>query len=661
MLRPASMKKINAVVLWDKKDDVLRRLEARRIIQFSTLSEPLKLEVAAPTGIGARANELISQIDRILDIFNSVGFGVKSSPMGDMFGSSIERIKMPDYSPEALFQEVRDKFYVIRETVINIPSRIEAIHKEREELLRVREILQLLQKLNVGPGDLAEYKYVNVLVGTVPTHESSSLKQDLDEFLKHFFSAQEPLEGGKSAILLGFPRGLEIEASRVLRVHHFEELHVPAGYNVGISEALKKVEEELAALEKEEEHLSKEVVEIARKENLNLLRLRELLEIEKFLDDSNHLLGKTKNTYILSGWVPAERANDAVEEIKRASGGNCIISVDDPEEGEEPPTLLANPTPTRPMELLTYTYGAPNYREVDPTSFMALTFPLIFGLMFGDVGQGVLVAFTGYLLGYKLKTQGGVRELGRILVLCGIAAFFAGFLYGSIFGLEGEHARRYLGFELHPLWLSPTENPGALIGFGMKLGVALLIMACALNIVNEVSHKKYIDALVSPYGVAGIWLLIGATLVISKHSTDILGLVTDLAVIPAIIGPFGLMTVGEWYATKISLPMSVFEAFENMSRYLVNSISFVRVIALAIIHGALNLIMTLIMDTVGGGIPAVIVFIIGNIGIFVMEMFVSFVQTMRLHYYEWFSKFFSADGKKFKPFGVKREYTLGGE
>jgi V/A-type H+-transporting ATPase subunit I len=181
--------------------------------------------------------------------------------------------------------------------------------------------------------------------------------------------------------------------------------------------------------------------------------------------------------------------------------------------------------------------------------------------------------------------------------------------------------------------------------------------------VNHVSHRKYSEAIFSPLGVMGLWILWGGASLVMKHGVDIFALVGDTKTIcVAILAPFTLIALAVKYVDKHSLFWGFYEAYDNLTRFLFNSISYIRVIVIAVIHAALCMMMTTIMAmfpaTALGIAMKSIIFLIGNLIIFVMEAFISFVQTLRLHYYEFFSKFYEGQGSKFSPFKVMRKYTF---
>lgn len=668
MLKTVQMKKLSAVILEEKKDEVLRELKERGIIQLMDAPKnpelkDLELASVPSSWIRAKAAEYLARVDNILESFKLVESDRASPLLKNFFEEKVEKAQVPETSPESLFGEVEDRLYVVEDKVTRISSRLESLKKEKEELDNSKNTLSVLQKLGVGPKDLRGYRSIRAPIGILPTKELKNLEENIEELTKNYLLYSGEINKRNSVISPIFFKEHEVEITKILRISHFEEIQIPLklrGY--GSEEASSKIESELASLEKEEKELLKELGEIAAKEKNKLLQIKELLEVEEFLDEANTLFGKTAKTYILSGWVPSNRVREVVNTVQKSSDNYCTISIEDPKKEDKPPTLLSNPPQTESLELLTNTYGSPEYGEIDPTTVMAVTFPLVFGLMFGDVGQGFLITALGYFLRFRLRTSEAVKKLGGTLLLCGIAATFAGFLYGSIFGLEGEHVKQYLGFELHPLWFNPMQDIPSSIAFALRLGVVLLISGCMLSMANELLHRRYVHALVSPYGLIGIWLLVGGTIIVSKHGTNIIALVKDVKAILVAIGvPFVLMLIGAWKVTRIPVGMAFLEAYENTSRYLLNSLSFIRVLIMAIVHGALSMIMVNVMGMLPasllGSALKTITFIGGNIAILIIEMFVSFIQTMRLHYYEWFSKFYSGEGRRFDPFKVIRKYT----
>ncbi len=657
-LRPIPMKKVSAIFMEDAREEVLRKLKERGILEFSDIFALGDVDHASPGEIRVKASDLLTKVEDITEVLSE---HVDEGKIRD-----IEKVEVEEGDPYEIFSAADEKLFIVGEKVMDKSARLETISVEREDLLELKERLVVLEKLNLNPGDISGIRSMRVIMGLIPAKELKELNEGIKGVSREIIFSSAPVDKKTVGIVVLFFNEHEVDVSGVLRLHRFEEIQIPLRFHTTVKDAMEKIDGEMQSLDEEEEKIDQELAKIGSEAIPDFLRLRELLSIEKYLDESNRFLGKTQRTYAFTGWAPADRAQEVADIVRKASKGVCSVSIEDPKRDEKPPTLITNPSPVQPLELLIDTYGAPAYDEIDPTMFIAITFPLIFGLMFGDIGQGALVLLIGYLMGYKFDLGDSPRKLGRILVLCGISAVFFGFMYGSIFGLEGEHIQRYLGFELHPLWLNPLESTSTLIGFALRLGVFLLIAGCILNIINEASHKRYADIIVSPFGLPGIWLLLAGYYLVSKHGVDISSLTQDILIVPGVILPFFTLAIGEHYVSKLSLPMAFFEAFDNISRFLVNSISYIRVMALAVVHGALNMIMVTIMELMPPGVVGttakVLIFVAGNLAILVLEMFVSFIQTLRLHYYEWFSKFYAGDGKRFIPFQVIRKYTsLGGE
>ena len=347
----------------------------------------------------------------------------------------------------------------------------------------------------------------------------------------------------------------------------------------------------------------------------------------------------------------------------------------EPQKGETPPSMISNSGPAKGLEIITESYGIPKYDELDPTKFITLTFPFLFGIMFGDMGHGLLLFITGIAMAKKMKGTGGAN-LGRTLALCGISAVVFGALYGSMFGLTHENT----AWMSAPLWMDPLAEHGAnipyLIKFSVMLAVVVLGLGSVLNIINKARHSL-MEAFFHPWGVLGLWVLLaGANLFfthgISFISLTLMGLLGDLTALNTVLPgllllavPIVLIPIGQIFIEKQMVIIGFYETFEVLQKTLVNVISYVRVVIMAVVHSALLLMVMKVMEMVTAGLsgPAgiaasVVIFVGGNIVVFGMEAMISMVQTLRLHYYEFFSKFYSGTGKIFRPFMAERIYTV---
>jgi len=660
MFRPVQMKKVTAILLEDMRHGVLSKLKEMgsiHLIDVSTESNlfDFGLYQPDPTWVRQEASELLSKISQINDLFaQHLGKKAAASFMDMLKPEPVRKVGVRELPPKVFFKSAREKVESIEKRVAEIPLEIEKLKEERQELLGYERVLRIFAKIPMDPKNLKGYKTVFVTVGLAPAKEVSRLSEEIHSFGEDLHVTVEPWDSKSSVVFVGASNEHEEEIMNVLGKHNFEETDVPMKFEDAVLEdALGEVDAWIASNVKKENALIQELESIAEIEELTLLKIEEQLEIEKTLDEVNIHFGRTARTAVISGWVPIHAVDEVNRVIKKAARGDCLICVEDPGKEDQPPTLLNNPPQTSGMELITTTYGYPSYHELDPTSVIAFTFPLTFGLMFGDIGHGLVLLLLGYLLGIKMDTAGEVRKLGRILILCGIASSIAGFLYGSIFGIE--HL-------IHPLLGNPIQDTSKLIPFALYFGVFQVTLACFVNIANEVSHKKYVEAFVSPWGVSGIWFLWGGTIMVRKYGTDLFGLFADKAMLlPLVVLPILFVALGTKFVEKKPGFMMIYESYETVSKFAFNTISHIRVIVVASVHAALSTVMVIMMESASSNVVGIIlkvtILVAGNLIIIALECLISFVQTIRLHYYELFSKFFEAKGRAFRPFKTERRYT----
>lgn len=662
MVKPVRMKKINAVILDEKKERVLRELKEIGVIHFVDAQSDadlklLELDQSKTTWIRTEASDLSSRIERILEIFKVVSKEKKLSLIvREVYDE--EKIEVVESASSEFFDDIDEKLIKVEDKVLRISSQLEELKNERENLAESREVISMLQKIRVDP-NLMEFKLLKVWTGSVPTSNLEGLKKEIEKLTDHNVIFSERLTNKDSIILLMVFKEYEVDVNKILRNFDFGSLQIPINLRfLGLDEASSKVESRLFEINEKKGELLHELREVMKAKKKDILCMKELLQIEKMLDEVTTLFGRTSKTYAFTGWVPNVLVDKALKTIHVASEGYCMSSVRDPKKGETPPTLLENPKAVEPWALLTNTYGTPLYNELDPTKVIALTFPLVFGIMFGDVGQGLLLAMMGYLLGFRFKVDKAIARFGRIILYSGIFSTIMGFIYGSVFGLEIIH---------HSFVVSPLHDAQSLIKFVLYLGLVLFSLGCILNIYNAILNKKYFNAFFDRFGLVGLWFLWGGVIMVVRHFDNLIEIFKNVYTIPAILIPLFLMGIGEKIEKREGLLIISINLFETVIVFMSNSISHIRIAAIAIVHASLFSVMLQIMfvDLPGSSLNSslivflqVLVFVFGNMVIFAMEALSAFIQTTRLHYYELFSKFYKGRGESFKPFKVTRKYTV---
>jgi V/A-type H+-transporting ATPase subunit I len=299
-------------------------------------------------------------------------------------------------------------------------------------------------------------------------------------------------------------------------------------------------------------------------------------------------------------------------------------------------------------------YGLPSYGEFDPTPFLAITYTLLFGLMFGDLGQGAVVTLLGLFL-YKKKGF----QLGAIMATIGVSSMIFGVLYGSVFGFEDW---------IKPLWHHPADNANMMttLIFGVGVGIVLILMAMILNIINSARQKNLGKLIFSPNGIAGFVFyaaVIGIVLSFVMGYTHLaIALVIVFVVIPLILimfkEPLTKLIEGQKEKLENGFLMfileTVIELFEELLTYFTNTVSFVRVGAFALSHAGM---MTVVMLLARSGITNsynIFVVVLGNILVMGLEGLVVGIQVLRLEFYEMFSRFFDGEGRAFQPYNVSK-------
>ncbi len=369
--------------------------------------------------------------------------------------------------------------------------------------------------------------------------------------------------------------------------------------------------------------------------------------------------------FILTGWIPAEKQETFSKLLDEANSVEYSFADAKDELEHSPPIKLKNRLFIRPFEFFVDMYGLPAYDEIDPTPFVAFTYVLLFGIMFGDLGQGLVVSLVGWAM-WKWKKM----KLGKILVPCGISSAIFGTLFGSVFGLE--HAldpfyRTVFHLEEKPIEVMDAQTTNMIIYTAIGIGLALVVVAILINIYSSLRRRNYESALFGPNGVAG--LVFYCSVVIGFGGQLVMGwqIVNTAYVIGLIILPLVVIFFREVLGALLEkrpedLPknwgdfimQNFFEVFEYLLSYATNTMSFLRVGAFVLVHAGMMLVVFTLAEMLPG-IGYVIVAVIGNVFIMCLEGLLVGIQVLRLEFYEMFSRFFDGTGRAFHPVTVREE------
>ena len=660
MLRPRKMRFIEFTVLKNDMDAALEYLGKKAAIHFP------KTERKSETPETQRIRVLI---DRLCNAAFFLGIDVSQFD---------EDVSVPKEAEQ-----------ILGEKLCSVIEEIENRQKETEkEDLRVRDTINeasAFSKMNVPFSELEQLSYLTLRLGRIDPKGIPELRETLGER-----AVVIPLESGNRVLAASSRKGrFALDSS--LKKFSFEPISIPEDYKGIPSEMLTGLEEQLTHLDTELEKLNVEKEALRENVSADIKKLVSSWRMALAIEEIKARFTATENIYQFSGWIPADIAREIANGLLKITDGRIAIRSFLPEEvpsvangSEKVPVSMKHGAFVKGFEVVVFSYGAPLYGTIDPTPIVAFFFTLMFGIMFGDMGQGFVLLLAGILTSKK-----GPKNLAKFvhfstpLISVGIASMIMGFLAGSVFAneqllvaptraltsaLTGQPSDRILHI------LPMAEEGGSLIklmyffGFTISIGVILNSLGLLINIFNRCVLKKYEPAFFSKTGLAGLlmfWYAIFIALRIILGGSfvlpDFAGLLIPLSCI--IFGPvIWRIITGKRPFFEHGLFLFIMEGFveilETVSTYISNTVSFLRVGAFALSHAVFSFIIFYFTDrlagsSISGTFSAALIIILGNAIILVLEGLIVAIQVMRLQYYEFFNKFFIETGVKFTPFRLK--------
>ncbi len=545
-------------------------------------------------------------------------------------------------------EEMEEYFASRGDKIKGFISKKEVLLEQLNNNKQIIKQLTPMKHVDVSLDNLFNMKFIKFRFGRLPKESYKKLQMYLEDV--EVFVSPVLHEYDYVWMVYFIPSAYEEEIDSIFSHLYFERVWITGRVHGKPIQAIEQIEKEIEQLHSELEKLDMELNAFVMKEKESVCNIYAEIKYLYMAFDVRKYAAHTNEYFYILGWIPEEDLDAFVIEIEKESSISAMVEEPEMVKQIKPPTELKNTAIFRPFEYLVKMYGLPSYNEIDPTVLIGIIYVFLFGMMFGDVGQGAVLAIGGWYLYKKRK-----MHMAGVVSFAGVSSMIFGVLYGSIFGYEDV---------FDALLISPLHNINTMLIVSIGLGVILITIAILTNIINGIKTKDTAKILFDKNGVAGLvfyWSIIIIALYSLMQGKIV---VSGIVLVVCILIPLLCITMKEpleniLHKKKNILPEdksgffaeAVAELIETLLGFLSNTISFVRVSAFALNHAGL-FIAIFTLAKMAQGVGSIIAVIIGNILVIVLEGLIVGIQGMRLSYYELFSRFFSGEGREFKPLNV---------
>ena len=677
MMFTTKMCQLAAIVLDQDADNVTKELLKQGVLHFVKVTEVEEDAKSMITSVSPRVSQSKIQDTRkrIETFFNLIDY----SPV------DIKELDISKLNPVNL-EDSNGELDIVASKLQKIRDKQKGIQKEIHKLEEIDRQLNLFSDLGTSLEGREKYSFLSIITGKIEALKEEELVNAFQTLPSVQIKLSES-SGYSTILLITMKRDLG-RVEKILEKFEWDEVELPDDINGLGSDAKSEIAERLKSLKEKQDEINNSAKEfvLEKKEYLDdmwsNLRMNELFyRIQSFYS-------KTSRTMLFSGWLPAAKRETLEKSIRDITEGRCYLEWSDPKEikkekKKEPsvPVKMKNPEFLSPFEMLVKNYAIPEYGTVDPTPIVAVAYLIMFGLMFGDVGHGFVIGIIGIFGTFMLRKEAGTafHKLFQLMIWCGVSAMITGALFGSYFGYKWFAP---IWFDYHGI-IAGHAGPGLITDIGgillitIYFGIAVIGLGLVLNWVNCISKGNWFKLFMDKGGLLGGWMYFAGTYVaffFAQHNYKELpesNLLFFLVGLPALL--FMFKPPLEFYLHNRMHPenkqkFTVFsimnfgmewlvEMLEVFSGYLANTLSFMRVAGLGIAHVSLMIAFDQIakMVTPDGGINiwSILVLFAGNVLVIGLEGLSAGIQSLRLNYYEFFSKYFSGNGKAYAPISLK--------
>lgn len=651
MFTPEKMEQIQILFSEKDLDRVVEVVVQQGTLQMVDAAEMDNwAEHLSRAGTGDEPNEMRTRRERIESLMKALSLSESPEQGGAVQGD---------------WDEIDQKIPVLERSVREEKDRHEAIDKELRRLKELRDKAGGLINLGVAIETPDHYSYLSVETGRLADENLEILKQKLDSVV-HIIYPLSQFGGMTTVVVIVLKRDRE-KLQNGLREAGFQPLEFTERDQKISPEIFRELDSKIDQLQQEKLTAENRMHAIAREEGGFLQSVYFQIRKEAVKQKIMQHFRKTERTYLLSGWLPLEKRERLINAIRKTTQNRCVVEEIPAEEvtsvrsGKvQVPVQLRNPSFLKPFELLTSAYGIPAYRTIDPTPILGFSFLLMFGMMFGDVGHGLILALIGILMSFRSRKR-SFKHAGVLLFYGGCASILYGFLFGSFFGTEDI---------LPTIWVKPMESISELFKIAIYFGIGMITLAMVINVINGIRKRNFLGMIFDKAGLLAAILYWSGIVIVTRMLTTkaeakgevpvfVFILMLGAVVLLFFREPILHLAEGKRKLFPEGLTTGIMsglvEILEIFLGFLANTVSFIRVAAFGLAHAGLFMAIFSLSDAVkgmAGGFVSGLVLFFGNILIIGLEGLVVTIQAVRLEFYEFFSRFFEQSGSKYQPIGA---------